>query len=186
MIAKARGNKTIRCFVFESEGPADEALHFRETNSSRVAVAAFYDFRAGLGHNDPECVQVRDAVESYGFNIQKRLDDNVIGAVNGLRSIRKRYGIECLELMLYVIRQAYDGTKDSLQEGFLKKLSMFLYSVRSNSEFNVNLFIEGLKKTSASRIMRDIKNKYHRKADKVAMEIFTEIHNGKRKNKNIL
>jgi hypothetical protein len=119
------GLKTFNCEVHHELSIADEASLFYKINVKRGAVPMGMQFKALLEADNKDVIKIKHIVESHGFEIlytsgQSTAVDNKLTCASELQKI---YNVspEHLDLVLSILRAAWNGKKKSL-----KQLVLFL------------------------------------------------------------
>ena len=187
--AGIKGFIELSATIVETQNVAEEAALFRAINraGSALPLSLHDDWKAALVAEDPEITKINNTLKRYGFNVASHGDDNCISCVSTLKRLCKKYDATILAFTLDVLRRAFDGASVSLKSKFLTGLAHFLYSYFFEEKFDIERFINKLRKIPAENILRDLNRKTTvGNFGLVANEVFVSIYNYKSQDANRL
>ena len=126
---KALGYKEVRCQVLTGLSYEEECERFNLLNTGRTQLTANQVFHCRVEGKDKTAMELVGMFRKYRFDYNKNngtKDDNVIGAVSKFVKMQKNFGIERVETVLRILRNAWYGDKNSLSSAIITGLSTFL------------------------------------------------------------
>lgn len=129
MAMKKLGFKEILCQVLTGLTYEEECLRFNILNTGRTQLTANQVFHCRVEGRDKEALELVEMFKKYRFEYNKNngiKDDNLIGAVSKFVKIQKSFGIDRVEKVLRILRNAWYGDKNSLSSAIITGLSTFL------------------------------------------------------------
>lgn len=126
---KKLGYKEILCQVLTGLTYEQECYRFVLLNTGRTQLTANQIFHGRVEEKDRESLALVAMFKKYRFDYNKNngtKDDNLIGAVSKFVKMQKVYGIDRVEKVLRILRNAWYGDKNSLSSAIITGLSTFL------------------------------------------------------------
>lgn len=126
---KTLGYKEIWCQVLTGLTYEEECERFNLLNTGRTQLTANQVFHCRVEGKDKAAMELVGMFRKYRFDYNKNngtKDDNVIGAVSKFVKIQKVFGLEKVETVLRILRNAWYGDKNSLSSAIITGLSTFL------------------------------------------------------------
>ena len=124
------GVTDFKCEVHHDLTISDEANLFYRINVKRGAVPMGMQFKALIEANNEDAIKLKFIVESHGFELlylsgQKSAVDNKLTCASELQKI---YNVspDHLDLVLSILRAAWNGKKNSLKYQLIGGISKFL------------------------------------------------------------
>lgn len=126
---KKLGYTEILCQVLTGLTYEEECYRFVLLNTGRTQLTANQVFHGRVEEKDKEAMALVEAFRKYRFDYNKNnsaKDDNLIGAVSKFVKMQKTFGMERVEKVLRIIRNAWYGDKNSVSSAIVSGLSTFL------------------------------------------------------------
>ena len=126
---KKLGYTEILCQVLTGLTYEEECYRFVLLNTGRTQLTANQVFHGRVEEKDKEAMALVEAFRKYRFDYNKNnsaKDDNLIGAVSKFVKMQKTFGMERVEKVLRIIRNAWYGDKNSVSSAIISGLSTFL------------------------------------------------------------
>lgn len=123
------GYTEILCQVLTGLTYEEECYRFVLLNTGRTQLTANQVFHGRVEEKDKDAIELVALFRKYRFDYNKNnsaKDDNLIGAVSKFVKMQKAYGLERVEKVLRVLRNAWYGDKNSLSSAIISGLSTFL------------------------------------------------------------
>lgn len=155
---KKLGYTEILCQVLTGLTYEEECYRFVLLNTGRTQLTANQVFHGRVEEKDKEAVELVEAFRKYRFDYNKNnstKDDNLIGAVSKFVKMQKMFGIERVEKVLRVLRNAWYGDKNSLASAIISGLSTFFSENPSADEM---ILIKALEKIIPSMLIAQANN----------------------------
>ena len=126
--ARILGLKDVMCAVIHNLTYAQEAdLYVKHNARTSRKNLQTYDLIKGLYEADDPMVRgMYGAAKAYGFLISNQVGQNKIPSVSAVMGILKREGSGNLSTTFHVLRDAWDGDKDSLKGNIIEGVSALL------------------------------------------------------------
>jgi hypothetical protein len=140
------GPDTVRCEVFNNLTPEQEALLFLVLNRS-AKVRAVDQFRIAIEAGDKTAIEVKQLLDSYGFEVSPYPRAGKVQCVDVLRrvyeeSVKKEQEPNTLQLTLLTVARAWQGAKGSVA-GIMLTAIAAIYN-EYGDKVNVQEFISRL------------------------------------------
>ena len=126
---KKLGFKEMLCQVLTGLTYEEECYRFVLLNTGRTQLTANQVFHGRVEEKDKEAIELVAMFRKYRFDYNKNngtKDDNLIGAVSKFVKMQKMFGMERVETVLRILRNAWYGDKNSLSSAIITGLSTFL------------------------------------------------------------
>lgn len=126
---KKLGYTEILCQVLTGLTYEEECYRFVLLNTGRTQLTANQVFHGRVEEKDKEAMALVEVFRKYRFDYNKNnsaKDDNLIGAVSKFVKMQKTFGMERVEKVLRIIRNAWYGDKNSVSSAIISGLSTFL------------------------------------------------------------
>ena len=126
---KKLGYTEILCQVLTGLTYEEECYRFVLLNTGRTQLTANQVFHGRVEEKDKEAMALVEAFRKYRFDYNKNnsaKDDNLIGAVSKFVKMQKTFGMERVEKVLRIIRNAWYGDKNSVSSAIISGLSTFI------------------------------------------------------------
>jgi hypothetical protein len=126
---KKLGYTEILCQVLTGLTYEQECYRFVLLNTGRTQLTANQVFHGRVEERDKDAMELVDMFKKYRFEYNKNngvKSNNVIGAVSKFVKMQKLSGIERVETVLRILRNAWYGDKNSLSSAIITGLSTFL------------------------------------------------------------
>ena len=149
------GYKEIECRILKDLSYEEECLRFVILNTGRTQLTANQIFHGRVEEKDYNAITLVQAFSKYGFNYNKNgsgRNTNCIGTVSSFIEIQEKYGTEMVEKILFILRKAWFGEKDSLLASIINGLKTFLNENRNVDE---KILIKVLEKISPADLDHD-------------------------------
>lgn len=108
---KKLGKAKIRCEVFNSKGPEDEARIFTLVNLNRTKLTAGEQFKGMLTAGDQLAWQIKECVEGCGFYLSlsggNKAKKNSVSCISALVAVAKLHGVEPIKFALEIARDIW-------------------------------------------------------------------------------
>lgn len=151
------GPATIRGYVQDVSSMAEVAAIYHRMNTNRRKKNQLELYKALLTARIPRYLKVDEVVNKHGFVMKQSSADDSISAIATILNLEKKYGLALVNMLLKVIRGAYDGHRDSTKVVMLNGLSYFLAYMHSDPYFDVRKFINKLRKATLNKAIESIK-----------------------------
>lgn len=158
MAMKKLGFKEILCQVLTGLTYEDECLRFNILNTGRTQLTANQVFHCRVEGKDRDALSLVSMFKKYRFDYNKNngtKEDNLIGAVSKFVKMQKVYGIDRVEEVLRILRNAWYGDKNSLSSAIITGLSTFL---EENPEVNEVILTKSLEKVMPNILIAQANN----------------------------
>ena len=126
---KKLGYTEILCQVLTGLTYEQECYRFVLLNTGRTQLTANQVFHGRVEEKDEDAIALVSMFKKYRFEYNKNngiKEDNVIGAVSKFVKIQKSLGMDRVEQVLRILRNAWYGDKYSLSSAIISGLSTFL------------------------------------------------------------
>ena len=126
---KKMGFKEILCQVLTGLTYEEECYRFVLLNTGRTQLTANQVFHGRVEEKDKDAVELVKMFKKYRFEYNKNngtKDDNLIGAVSKFVKMQKTFGMNRVETVLRILRNAWYGDKNSLSSAIITGISTFL------------------------------------------------------------
>ena len=126
---KKLGYTEILCQVLTGLTYEQECYRFVLLNTGRTQLTANQVFHGRVEERDKDAIELVNIFKKYRFEYNKNngiKSDNIIGAVSKFVKMQKSFGIERVEAVLRILRNAWYGDKNSLSSAIITGLSTFL------------------------------------------------------------
>lgn len=126
---KILGYKEVWCQILTGLSYKEECERFNLLNTGRTQLTANQVFHCRVEGGDKNALDLVNVFAKYRFDYNKNngtKDDNLIGAVSKFVKMQKNFGIERVETVLRILRNAWYGDKNSLSSAIITGLSTFL------------------------------------------------------------
>lgn len=150
---KELGYKEIWCQVLTGLTYEEECLRFTILNTGRTQLTANQVFHSRVEGRDPEALALVSAFAKYRYTYNKNeggKSENCIGAVSKFVKMQKMYGIEMVERVLCILRNAWFGDKTSLSSAIITGVATFF---AENPNANDITLIKALEKVSPDNLL---------------------------------
>lgn len=147
------GYKELLCQVITDLTYEEECLRFNILNTGRTQLTANQIFHCRVEEKDKDAIALVEAFKRYRFDYNKNSaakDDNVIGAVSKFVKIQKTYGIEMVDRVLWVLRNAWFGDKNSLSSAIISGVATFL---GQTVDVDLNVLVKALERTAPNELI---------------------------------
>lgn len=142
---KKLGYTEILCQVLTGLTYEEECYRFVLLNTGRTQLTANQVFHGRVEEKDKEAMELVEAFRKYRFDYNKNnsaKDDNLIGAVSKFVKMQKTFGMERVEKVLRIIRNAWYGDKNSVSSAIISGLSTFLQENPAADELTLTKALE--------------------------------------------
>lgn len=142
---KKMGFKEILCQVLTGLTYEEECYRFVLLNTGRTQLTANQVFHGRVEEKDKDAVELVKMFKKYRFEYNKNngtKDDNLIGAVSKFVKMQKTFGINRVETVLRILRNAWYGDKNSLSSAIITGLSTFLEENPTADEMTLTKALE--------------------------------------------
>ena len=126
---KKLGYTEILCQVLTGLTYEEECYRFVLLNTGRTQLTANQVFHGRVEEKDKDALALVAMFKKYRFDYNKNngtKDDNLIGAIGQFVKMQKNYGIDKVEQVLRILRNAWYGDKNSLSAAIINGLSTYL------------------------------------------------------------
>lgn len=126
---KKMGYTEMLCQVLTGLTYEEECYRFVLLNTGRTQLTANQVFHGRVEEKDKDAVELVEMFKKYRFDYNKNngtKDDNLIGAVSKFVKMQKTFGMNRVETVLRILRNAWYGDKNSLSSAIITGLSTFL------------------------------------------------------------
>ena len=126
---KKLGYTEILCQVLTGLTYEQECYRFVLLNTGRTQLTANQVFHGRVEEKDEDAVALVEMFKKYRFEYNKNngiKEDNLIGAVSKFVKMQKSFGMNRVERVLRILRNAWYGDKHSLSSAIISGLSTFL------------------------------------------------------------
>lgn len=150
-VAKLLGINTVWCQVLYGLTYEQEAEHFYQINDSKSRLNANHKFHSRIEAKDGQCLAILNSLQKYGFTYSKEGSEhtpNCINAVVSLQLIYRQNGVDGLNLVLEILRKAWNGDVSSLKAEIIKGLNTFI----TTYTFDKGFLIKVLEKNPPTKI----------------------------------
>ena len=155
---KELGYTEILCQVLTGLTYEEECYRFVLLNTGRTQLTANQVFHGRVEEKDADALELVSVFKKYGFSYNKNYgakDDNVIGAVSKFVRMQRQYGINMVERVLSILRNAWYGDKESLSSGIITGLATYFYE---NSDTDDIILIKALEKVRPEMLVVEANN----------------------------
>lgn len=142
---KALGYKEVWCQVLTGLSYEEECERFNLLNTGRTQLTANQVFHCRVEGKDKDAMELVSMFRKYRFDYNKNngtKEDNLIGAVSKFVKMQKNFGMERVETVLRILRNAWYGDKNSLSSAIITGLSTFLEENPSADEMTLTKALE--------------------------------------------
>ena len=126
---KKLGYTEILCQVLTGLTYEQECYRFVLLNTGRTQLTANQIFHGRVEEKDKDALDLVAMFKKYRFEYNKNngiKEDNLIGAVSKFVKIQKNFGMDRVEQILRILRNAWYGDKHSLSSARISGLSTFI------------------------------------------------------------
>ena len=126
---KKLGYTEILCQVLTGLTYEQECYRFVLLNTGRTQLTANQVFHGRVEEKEEDAVALVEMFKKYRFEYNKNngiKEDNLIGAVSKFVKMQKSFGMNRVERVLRILRNAWYGDKHSLSSAIISGLSTFL------------------------------------------------------------
>lgn len=126
---KKLGYTEILCQVLTGLTYEQECYRFVLLNTGRTQLTANQIFHGRVEEKDKDALDLVAMFKKYRFEYNKNngiKEDNLIGAVSKFVKIQKNFGMDRVEQILRILRNAWYGDKHSLSSAIISGLSTFI------------------------------------------------------------
>ena len=123
------GYTEILCQVLTGLTYEQECYRFVLLNTGRTQLTANQVFHGRVEEKDKDAVALVEMFKKYRFEYNKNngtKENNIIGAVSKFVKMQKTFGMNRVETVLRILRNAWYGDKNSLSSAIITGLSTFL------------------------------------------------------------
>lgn len=155
---KKLGYKEMLCQVLTGLTYEQECYRFVLLNTGRTQLTANQIFHGRVEEKDREALALVAMFKKYRFDYNKNngtKDDNIIGAVSKFVKMQKVYGVDRVEKVLRILRNAWYGDKNSLSSAIITGLSTFL---EENSTADEMILTKALEKVMPNILIAQANN----------------------------
>lgn len=152
------GYTEILCHVLTGLTYEEECYRFVLLNTGRTQLTANQVFHGRVEEKDKDAIALVELFRKYRFDYNKNnsaKDDNLIGAVSKFVKIQKSFGLERVEKVLRILRNAWYGDKNSLSSAIISGLSTF---ISENPEADELILTKALEKIVPSMLIAQATN----------------------------
>lgn len=142
---KKLGFKEMLCQVLTGLTYEEECYRFVLLNTGRTQLTANQVFHGRVEEKDKKAIELVAMFRKYRFDYNKNngtKDDNLIGAVSKFVKMQKMFGMERVETVLRILRNAWYGDKNSLASAIITGLSTFLEENPTADEMTLTKALE--------------------------------------------
>ena len=142
---KKLGYTEILCQVLTGLTYEQECYRFVLLNTGRTQLTANQVFHGRVEEKDKDAVALVEMFKKYRFEYNKNngtKDDNFIGAVSKFVKMQKNFGMDRVEKVLRILRNAWYGDKNSLSSAIITGLSTFLEENPTADEITLTKALE--------------------------------------------
>lgn len=142
---KKMGFTEILCQVLTGLTYEEECYRFVLLNTGRTQLTANQVFHGRVEEKDKDAVELVEMFKKYRFEYNKNngtKDDNLIGAVSKFVKMQKTFGINRVEKVLRILRNAWYGDKNSLSSAIITGISTFLEENPNADEMTLTKALE--------------------------------------------
>lgn len=135
-----------------------ECYRFVLLNTGRTQLTANQVFHGRVEEKDKDAVALVEMFKKYRFEYNKNngiKDSNLIGAVSKFVKIQKDFGMDRVEKVLRILRNAWYGDKYSLSSAIISGLSTFL---SENPDADELILIKALEKVMPNMLIAQANN----------------------------
>lgn len=129
MALKKLGYKDVLCQVLSDLSYEEECLRFNILNTGRTQLTSNQVFHCKVEGGDENALALVEMFKKYRFDYNKSngvKSQNLIGAVSRFEKIQKKYGMQMVQRVLKILRNAWFGDADSLASSIIVGISTFL------------------------------------------------------------
>ena len=142
---KKLGYTEILCQVLTGLTYEQECYRFVLLNTGRTQLTTNQVFHGRVEEKDKDAVALVEMFKKYRFEYNKNngtKDDNFIGAVSKFVKMQKNFGMDRVEKVLRILRNAWYGDKNSLSSAIITGLSTFLEENPTADEITLTKALE--------------------------------------------
>ena len=142
---KKLGYTEILCQVLTGLTYEQECYRFVLLNTGRTQLTANQVFHGRVEEKDKDAIALVEMFKKYRFEYNKNngtKDDNFIGAVSKFVKMQKNFGMDRVEKVLRILRNAWYGDKNSLSSAIITGLSTFLEENPTADEITLTKALE--------------------------------------------
>lgn len=142
---KKMGFTEILCQVLTGLTYEEECYRFVLLNTGRTQLTANQVFHGRVEEKDKDAMELVEMFRKYRFDYNKNngtKDDNLIGAVSKFVKMQKTFGMNRVEKVLRILRNAWYGDKNSLSSAIITGLSTFLEENPTADEMTLTKALE--------------------------------------------
>lgn len=142
---KKMGYTEMLCQVLTGLTYEQECYRFVLLNTGRTQLTANQVFHGRVEEKDKDAVELVEMFKKYRFDYNKNngtKDDNLIGAVSKFVKMQKTFGLNRVEKVLRILRNAWYGDKNSLSSAIITGLSTFLEENPNADEMTLTKALE--------------------------------------------
>lgn len=148
---------TIMCAVHEGLTLKQEAALFLAVNGARTAIRAYDKFRAAVTARDPDALDIKKIVESFGLQIQKAQAWNYVCAIQSVEYAHKNNENLADTLSVLTRWEAHQNDRDPsvFERALIRAVSDFLCHYGDNAD--AAKLVRGMNTQSPNRIISAIR-----------------------------
>jgi hypothetical protein len=156
---KIAGVEYFNCLVYDGLEYKVEADMFHKINVKRGIVKSTLQFKSALEAQHEMAIHIKEIVENNGYHIEFVKSTKPTNMIACVAELIKAYQISPLhlDLVLQVLRAAYDGNKKSLAVYFIEGTSLFIKN--HIKEINLKRFVTLLKNTPIDTLLEKAKKR---------------------------
>ena len=142
---KKMGFTEMLCQVLTGLTYEEECYRFVLLNTGRTQLTANQVFHGRVEEKDKDAMELVEMFRKYRFDYNKNngtKDDNFIGAVSKFVKMQKKFGMNRVEIVLRVLRNAWYGDKNSLASAIITGISTFLSENQNADEMTLTKALE--------------------------------------------